>query len=219
MFLVPKLAYLLQTSHLTQQMLYRIQQPYLRFLKNKINLPSMIGNYIITYKNMINCKLLWQELLTMQIANITKELNSSGRGKEVLELRLKQGLLQAGCVEGKISSADAKSSKSIWKTNLICLALSKAKELNLEFRLPDTSWEIEGTGPRIKDILGKKLFDRAFKSLRHLGLFYLHQLLNKKGELLILWYQLKYLRKQSSRGRKADWFKKIENAVLINRVT
>src|SRR5260364_5016 len=168
---------------------------------------------------MVICKLLWQELLTMQVANITKELNSSDREKEVLELRLRQGLLQAGYVEGKISSVNAKSSRSIWKTNLICLALSKAKELNLEFCLLDTTWKIEGTGPCIKDILGKKLFDRAFKSLRHLGLFYLHQLLNKKGELLILWHQLKYLRKQSSRGRKADWFKKSKNAVLINRVT
>ncbi|CAG8836969.1 23323_t:CDS:1, partial [Gigaspora margarita] len=49
--------------------------------------------------NMVNCKLLWQELLTTQLASIIKELNSSGRGKEVLKLKLRQGLLQAGCVE------------------------------------------------------------------------------------------------------------------------
>ncbi|CAG8812549.1 7792_t:CDS:1, partial [Gigaspora margarita] len=48
---------------------------------------------------MVNCKLLWQELLTTQLASITKKLNSLDRGKEVLELRLKQGLLQASCVE------------------------------------------------------------------------------------------------------------------------
>src|SRR5260364_347787 len=119
MFLVPKLAYLLQTSHLTQQALYRIQQPYLRFLKNKINLPSTIGNYIVIHKNMVNCKLLWQELLITQLANITKELNLSDHEKEVLELRLRQGLLQAACVEKKISSMNTKCSRNIWKTNLI----------------------------------------------------------------------------------------------------
>ncbi|CAG8795738.1 30474_t:CDS:2, partial [Gigaspora margarita] len=32
-----------------------------------------------------------------------KELNSSDYRKEVLELKLRQGLLQAGCVEEKIS--------------------------------------------------------------------------------------------------------------------
>ncbi|CAG8842996.1 33579_t:CDS:1, partial [Gigaspora margarita] len=42
-----------------------------------------------------NYKLLWQELLTTQLANITKELNSSGHEKEALKLRLRQGLLQA----------------------------------------------------------------------------------------------------------------------------
>ncbi|CAG8845036.1 17556_t:CDS:2, partial [Gigaspora margarita] len=42
-----------------------------------------------------------KNLLTysIELANITKELNSLGCGKEVLELRLKQGLLQAGCIE------------------------------------------------------------------------------------------------------------------------
>src|SRR5260364_188328 len=106
MFLVPKLAYLLQTSHLTQQMLYRIQQPYLRFLKNKIDLPSTIGNYIVIHKNMVNCKLLWQKLLTSQLANITKKLNLSDHGKKVLELRLRQDLLQASCIKRKILSMD-----------------------------------------------------------------------------------------------------------------
>ncbi|CAG8762109.1 17008_t:CDS:1, partial [Gigaspora margarita] len=52
---------------------------------------------------MVNCKLLWQELLITQLANITKKLNLSGCEKEVLELRLRQGLLQAGCVKKKIS--------------------------------------------------------------------------------------------------------------------
>ncbi|CAG8662226.1 3641_t:CDS:2 [Gigaspora margarita] len=43
------------------------------------------------------------EELNETVANITKELNASGYEKEVLELRLRQGLLQVGCIEKKIS--------------------------------------------------------------------------------------------------------------------
>ncbi|CAG8845182.1 27027_t:CDS:2, partial [Gigaspora margarita] len=40
----------------------------------------------------------WFQTLT-ELANITKELNLLDCGKEVLELRLKQSFLQAGCIE------------------------------------------------------------------------------------------------------------------------
>ncbi|CAG8655959.1 19880_t:CDS:2, partial [Gigaspora rosea] len=83
------------------------------------------------------------------------------------------------------------------KKNLMCLTLSKAKNFGINFHLQDNFWDIKETGPQIRDILKLEIFQKAASGLKNLGLLYIHQLLDKEGKRLLLWHQLKYLRKQS----------------------
>ncbi|CAG8629460.1 13631_t:CDS:2, partial [Gigaspora rosea] len=106
-----------------------------------------------------------------------------------------------------LAKKDANLSRKLWKKNLICLTLSKAEDFGINFRSQDNFWDIKGTGPRIRDILEPEIFQKAAPGLKNLGLLYIHQLLDKEAKHLLLWCQLKYLRKQFSRGRKAKWFR------------
>ncbi|CAG8696602.1 671_t:CDS:2 [Gigaspora rosea] len=81
--------------------------------------------------------------------------------KEILEIRLKQGFLQAGLTEIILAKKDADLSRKFW--------------------------DIKGT--------------------------------DKEGKRLLLWRQLKYLRKLSSRDQKAKWFRSIEQLILLNMTT
>ena len=45
------------------------------------------------------------------------------------------------------------------------------------------------------------------------------QLINKSGNKMITWQQLKTLRSETNRGRIAKWFKKVEEILLENAET
>ncbi|CAG8821792.1 41749_t:CDS:2, partial [Gigaspora margarita] len=126
-------------AHLTHQMLYKIQQPFLKLVKNKIDLLCIVGNYVITYRNLVNCKLLWQELYTKKLINIMKELNSPGHGKEVLEIRIRQGFLLA--------------------------SYTNSKSFGVELLPQDTVQREEVMGTYIKNILGYRNYVRAAKKI------------------------------------------------------
>ena len=58
------------------------------------------------------------------------------------------------------------------------------------------------------------LWKRSGIEISETGLVYLNQMLDMKGERLITWQQFKNYRGQSSKGKKAEWFKEIELKVL-----
>ncbi len=49
-----------------------------------------------------------------------------------------------------------------------------------------------------------------------MNIFILEQLITRKGNILLTWQQAKLIRSSKSRGRKPNWFKKIEEEVLEN---
>ena len=58
------------------------------------------------------------------------------------------------------------------------------------------------------------LWKRSGIKISETGLVYLNQMLDMKGERLITWQQFKNYQGQSSKGKKAEWFKEIELKML-----
>jgi hypothetical protein len=72
-----------------------------------------------------------------------------------------------------------------------------------------------GHGIKIRELINIQLQKRSGTRINEAGLIYLNQLIDTKGERLITWQQLKSYQGLSSKGKKAEWFKVIELAVLI----
>src|ERR1041384_367328 len=58
MCLIPKLSYILQTTKLPKSALEEIQRPIIKLIKNKADFLRTISNYLISHRNIENCKLL-----------------------------------------------------------------------------------------------------------------------------------------------------------------
>ena len=97
-YLIPKLCYILQVSNLSKIALQKIQQPYFQLIKNKIGMARTAGNYIISHRGMMGCKLLEQELCIKQISSLQNRLNNDGTVLKLAHIRIKQGLLNVGLV-------------------------------------------------------------------------------------------------------------------------
>ncbi|CAG8854208.1 39665_t:CDS:2, partial [Gigaspora margarita] len=97
----------------------------------------------------------------------------------------------------------------IWKNNLNCQIIYKAKELNLTIRYEPDFWKIHGTGPRFHEVLEPKLFIKAHRSLQSL-------VISEEGTKLITWKQIKFIREKSCKGKAATWFSLIEKKYLTN---
>ena len=95
MYLVPKLCYILQMSSLSKIALDSIHQPMIRLIKNKVKLSSTMSNFLLAYRNLENCKFLWQELLIQQTTDLHRRLNSVDQDSQLAKIYIKQGLLRA----------------------------------------------------------------------------------------------------------------------------
>jgi hypothetical protein len=69
-------------------------------------------------------------------------------------------------------------------------------------------------GTKISELVNIDLWKRCRSTINEEGLVYLNQLLDTKGERLVTWQQLKNYQGLSSKGKKASWFKVIEQKVL-----
>ena len=69
-------------------------------------------------------------------------------------------------------------------------------------------------GAKIQELVNAQLWKKGAVRVNEAGLIYLNQLLDTRGEKLITWQQLKSYQDQSSKGKKAEWFKAIESKVL-----
>ena len=63
----------------------------------------------------------------------------------------------------------------------------------------------------------KKTFVKVAKILCDLDILLLEQILNTEGIYLMIWQQLKTAKKKSRKGKKATWYKEIEEQVLISK--
>jgi len=73
-----------------------------------------------------------------------------------------------------------------------------------------------GYGTKIRELVNAQLWKKGAVKVNEAGLIYLNQLLDTKEEKLITWQQLKSYQDQSSKRKKAEWFKAIESKMLSN---
>jgi serine/threonine-protein kinase RIO1 len=71
-----------------------------------------------------------------------------------------------------------------------------------------------GYGTKIQELVDTQLWKKEAVRVNETGLIYLNQLLDAKREKLITWQQLKSYQGQSSKGKKAEWYKAIESKML-----
>ena len=93
----------------------------------------------------------------------------------------------------------------------------KAKELHTTFVFDSISLEEHKTNRRITELLENKVTLQVATALRKLNITSINQLINKAGDKMISWQQLKLLRGESSKGRPARWFKKVEEILLEDK--
>jgi hypothetical protein len=93
----------------------------------------------------------------------------------------------------------------------------KAKEIQVTLRFTTSDLNIEDKNAKIADLLGNDFTKNIAKFLSKFNLVYTNQLFSKSGNKMISWQQLKLLRGESSKGRKAKWFTKIEEKLLEDK--
>ncbi|CAG8635759.1 35137_t:CDS:2 [Gigaspora margarita] len=96
--------------------------------------------------------------------------------------------------------------KYIWKNNLTCLTILKAKSLHLEISNIILDWGRKENA-RALNLVFKELFDiRIANGLEKLNLFYLNQLTDSKNQYLLSWPEIKIRLGGKTRGKKPKWF-------------
>jgi hypothetical protein len=217
MCIVPKLTYMLQTTKLSKRIIEAIQSPIIGLAKHKLGIARTVSNSIIIHRNMGNCNALWNQLVTKQITGLHARLNSTGPEEILTKIRVNQGLLLVGATEESWHKIAPKVCSNLWKNNLACQTMLKAKDLQMSFYFDNINIEEKNEELRIAEVLENKLTLQAALALRRLNLTSINQLINRTGDKMISWHQLKVLRKESSKGRTASWFKKIEETILEDK--
>ena len=106
---------------------------------------------------------------------------------------------------------------SLWKNNLACQLMLRAKELQITLEFNNINMKKTNEKLKIADLLEDKFTIQVALALRKLNILSVNQLINEEGNRMISWRQLKLLRKKSSKGRPARWFKRIEETILEDK--
>jgi hypothetical protein len=149
-----------------------------------------------------------------QVSGLLSRLNRQDSLGQLTKLRITQGCQRAGLTEDVWKLEEISANKVWWKNNLACLTIIKARDLGINIRTESNLWRTFGYGTKIRELVETQLWKRSGVEINEAGIIYLNQLLDVKGEKLITWQQFKNFCGQSSRGKKAEWFKEIESKVL-----
>ncbi|CAG8855344.1 37962_t:CDS:1, partial [Gigaspora margarita] len=98
MCIVPKLVYMLQITKITKERLEEIYQPIVRLLKNKAELTSILGNYIVLHQGLERCRSLADEVFSKQFISVQNRLNNHSRIGKITRIHMKNGFVLAGLV-------------------------------------------------------------------------------------------------------------------------
>jgi hypothetical protein len=107
--------------------------------------------------------------------------------------------------------------RHIWKNNLACLVILKAKEIGVTVKEEGDLWRVYGTGKTVHSILEKETFRIACRRLMEYRIFFTQQLVDQDGKKMITWKKFRALRTSTQKGRKAKWFSEIKQKMLSNQ--
>ena len=71
------------------------------------------------------------------------------------------------------------------------MAFARAKMLGISIKTDNVLWKLHGYGVKIQDLISKTTWKVSCSKIGDLGIMYLGQLLDTKGENIITWRQLK----------------------------
>src|ERR1043165_4970243 len=92
----------------------------------------------------------------------------------------------------------------------------KAKDMQILFKFNNIINKNEQEKVKIAEILKDHFTVKTALTLGRLKVFFLEQLINETGDKMITWQQLKLLRRNSSKGKVAKWFKTKEKEPSFN---
>ena len=141
--------------------------------------------------------------MAKQITSLHARINTAGPEELLTRIRINQGLLLIGASEGKWWENLPKAVDSLWRNNLACQVMLKAKELHTTFVFNNISLEQHNTSKKITEVLENKVTLQIASTLRKLNINSINQLINQTDDKMISWQQLKLLRGESSKGRPA----------------
>jgi ribonuclease HI len=144
-------------------------------------------------------------------------LNNIGEVKDITEIRIRQGQLITRCTSSIWNEKLDEEEVKLLKNNLACLIIQDNLNLDLEITTNQEKWVVKASGTPVKSLLKKKTFVKAAKALQDLSIIVLEQILDIEGSSLITWQQLKVSRKRTKKGRKAAWYREIEEKVLVDQ--
>jgi hypothetical protein len=194
-----------------------IQGPIIGVAKHKLGIARTISNSVIIHRNLGNCNALWDQLLIKQITSLYARINSAGPEEKLTRIRINQGLLLLGATETNWQENSAKICNNLWKNNLACQLMLRAKELRISFDFNNIDIKKTEEKLKIANILEDKFTLQVALAVKKLNISSINQLINKEGNRMISWQQLKLLRKKLSKGRPAKWFKRIEETMLEDK--
>ena len=118
-------------------------------------------------------------------------------------MRIVQGCQRAGLDTDIWKCENLLINKKIWKNNLACISLVKARELGIGVRTEESIWRVIGYRIKISDIVDRYTYESASAILGKIGIVYLNQILDKSGTQIFTWKQIKRCKNLSCKGRVA----------------
>jgi ribonuclease HI len=214
MCIIPKLCYMLQVSKLSKGVIDSIHNPIIGLAKNKMEMQRSTRNSIVEHKGLGNCKALWKELLLKQITSLHARLNSSGPEEILTRLRIDKGTQLIGCDKDNWHIDPPDICAKLWRNNLACITMWRAKELHLTFRFDPSRTSPQANKESFAKLLKNNFSLNIARALQKINLVTYMQLINQQGDKMITWQQLKILRNGSGKGRPARWFKEVEKVMI-----
>ncbi|CAG8705370.1 13303_t:CDS:2 [Gigaspora margarita] len=154
---------------------------------------------IIAHKQIVGVQFIWKTLIAHHITNLEQlDLKSS---KNIMEIESERW------------------DEHVIKNNLNLKVLKSAKQYQIGFKSEEIEKDLDIVGGKVElyDMLeGRNR--KGFCKKQSLKLFFREQLLNRKGNSLLTWGQIRQIRGKKGSGKKLAWFEEVELKMLYNTI-